>query len=437
MYPRGFIYAALIPAILGFTFLIVQVWSMPTTLRVGVTVAGGGGENLRIITAFSQILAREKASIRLKVVSYDTSALSSAALDSGKVDLTVSRADVAVPSRGQTLAILHDDPVIILATARSGITRITQFKGIGIGVPPGLGGNQTILNELLRYYDVPMDSVRIETVAPKDLAGRVRAGAIDVAFLVQAIGSRVLSEAYNDMASEGGGVPRVITVPEAKAISQLNPTIQNQEVLQGSLRGNPAVPAETMDSISVSHRLFASRDLSDATVAELTRLLFVYKPAITAEVPLASRIEAPDTEKKGTVLPVHPGAAAYYDGDVKTFIESYGDWLYFGALVLGLGGSGMAAAISRASMRSRERAMGLLDDLLALLNKARVAESKTTLDDIEHQADEIFSATIERASDQRLDAAAISAFAMAFEQVRKAIDDRRQIFGTPFQPENR
>jgi hypothetical protein len=42
---------------------------------------------------------------------------------------------------------------------------------------------------------------------------------------------------------------------------------------------------------------------------------------------LAARdTRAPETSKSAS-LPVHPGAQAYYEGEVESFFERYGDWL--------------------------------------------------------------------------------------------------------------
>ena len=165
--------------------------------------------------------------------------------------------------------------------------------------------------------------------------------------------------------------------------------------------------------------------LSFGPSGELTRLIFAYKQTVAVDLPLANRIEQVSSEN--STLPVHVGATAYYDGEVKTFMEIWGDWIYIGAMVFGFAGSVVAAMFGRSSARSRAQANNLLGDLLGLLSKARAADSRSVLDDIEHQADVIFAATVSGAAENRIDPGAISTFSFAFDQVRKAIDDRRKL----------
>ncbi len=403
--------------------VVYNLLTQPTTLKIAVN--SNNADNVRLLTTLSQILARDHTSIRLRIISAESSAAAAAALDNGTAELAISRTDIAIPKRGETVAVLHHDPVVMLASAQSGITKVTELRGRSIGLSPGLGSNQTLLKLLLSYYEVPADSVKFETVQPDDLPAAIRAQSVDVAFLVQPIGSKNLRDTYDAVAVEGGGPPVPLAVPEAKAISQRNATVEDAEIVQGAFGGNPPVPHEAIKTISVAYRIFADRDLGEATVSELTRLLFLYKPTIAGDVPLASQIEALSTDNP--VLPIHVGAAAYYDGEVKTFMDRWSDWIYIGAMAFGFGGSAIAALFGRDSMRSRAQANALLGELLSLLNKARAAENRTTLDDLEHQADVIFAATLTRAADNRIDSTSITTFSFAFDQVRKAIDDRRRV----------
>ncbi len=400
-----------------------KLLTQATTLRVAVNT--NGTENVRLVTAMSQILARDKTSIRLKVVPSESSATTAAALDNGTADLAISRTDIAIPEHGETIAILHHDPVVMLAAPHSGVTKITELRGKTIGLLPNLGANQRLLNQLLNYYGIPEGAVQIETVLPDNLGHAIKERRIDVVFLVQPIGSKSLRDAYDAIVSEDGSPPTLLAVPEAKAISQRNTAVEDTEIVQGAFGGNPPVPQEAVKTISVSYRLFAHRDVSESTISELTRLLFLYKASVAGDMPLASRLEAVSTDNP--ILPIHAGAAAYYDGEVKSFMDRWSDWIYIGAMVFGFGGSAIAALFGRDSMRSRAQANALLGELLMLLNKARTADSRTALDDLEHQADVIFAATVTRAADNRIDNGVITTFAFAFDQVRKAIDDRRHV----------
>ena len=158
-------------------------------------------------------------------------------------------------------------------------------------------------------------------------------------------------------------------------------------------------------------------------VSELTKLLFTMRPSISADVPLANRIEGPDTSKSSS-LPVHPGASAYYDGEVQTFFERYSDWIYLGIMAVSIVGSALAALAGTASARQRSRTLGLLDRLLTIVRLARVAGGEAELGVLQHELDEILGVALGKAGSGSLDDAGISAFTLGLDQARGAIAQR-------------
>ena len=179
-----------------------------------------------------------------------------------------------------------------------------------------------------------------------------------------------------------------------------------------------------MTTLGVSHRLVAHVKLDDNTVAEVTRLLFAMRPSLSHEVPLANRIEGPNTSKSQS-LPVHPGAAAYYDGEVESFFERYGDWFYLVVMVLGIGGSTLAGLASQAAARKRSRTMMLLDELMGIVRQARAAESLAELDGLEREADQVLASALARAGHGAVGETLMVAFFLGLDQARRAIHERR------------
>ena len=82
----------------------------------------------------------------------------------------------------------------------------------------------------------------------------------------------------------------------------------------------------------------AKKTLSDDVVGTLTQAIMETRRDLTAEYPVLKQISAPNTDKdddKDTYIPIHPGAAAYFDGSQKTFLDRYGDQLTYGSMILG------------------------------------------------------------------------------------------------------
>jgi TRAP transporter TAXI family solute receptor len=414
-------------AVLALAFMGYRWIEQPTVLRVAVGPAGS--EDARLIAAAAQYLARERASIRFKLVPTEGVAHSAKSLTDDLADLAVVRTDVAMPEKGQAMAIMHRDAALLIAPERAGIAKVADLKGKTVGIIRKLPANAELLQTVLAQYQIPVDSVAVRTFdGPEQAAAAVKSRDIDVVLVVGTVSGRTVTETVAALSQIEGPAPVFISVSEADAIAQRSPAYESMEVLRGAFGGSPPRPAETLRTLGVSHRLVASTALEDSTVSEATKQLFTMRPTISAQVPIANRIEGPDTSKS-SYLPVHPGAAAYYDGEVQTFFERYSDWIYLGIMGLSIAGSAMAGIASTASARNRTRTLGLLDRLLGIVRLARAAESDAELHALEHEADEILAVALAKAGTGGLDDAGISAFTLGLDQARQAISERRRHLG--------
>jgi hypothetical protein len=168
--------------------------------------------------------------------------------------------------------------------------------------------------------------------------------------------------------------------------------------------------------------------VSDATVGAVTRLLLSKRLSIAANAPVASRMEAPPTDRDAA-LPVHPGAAAWLDGEEETFLEKYSDFFYIGAMVLSVLASGAAALASRMTPDPHSRIDDLLARLMVMLGEARRATAESDLDALEEETDSILIEALQATTRPSLDSHRATAFALALDQVRLAVSDRRRTIG--------
>ena len=116
------------------------------------------------------------------------------------------------------------------------------------------------------------------------------------------------------------------------------------EIKAGAFGGSPQRPEESVETIEVHHYIVARKTLGEQVVADFTKHLFAIRQSLAAEMPSAAKIEKPDTDKDAAV-PVHPGAAAYLDGELKTFFDRYSDLLYWGLMAMSVFGSGFAGLL--------------------------------------------------------------------------------------------
>ncbi|SFU71855.1 TRAP transporter solute receptor, TAXI family [Methylobacterium sp. 174MFSha1.1] len=419
-------------ALLAFvaTALLAYQWlGQPTTLRVAVGPAGS--EDARLVAAVTQSLARTHEDVRLRPVATGGVAESASLAERGKADLAVVRSDVGIPANTQTVAILHRNAVLLLTTDPS-LAAVPDLRGRRIGIVRNPSGNTRLLATILEHYDIPADAVTVVPLGDGHEAGEaLRGHRVDAVMVVSPLTGRtagdvVASIIKGDNGVSAGGTPNFIPIGEAAVLARRWPALESVEIARGTFGGTPPRPAEAVATIGVSHRLVAQAHLSDSIVSELTRLLFVNRPGLAVEVPLANQIEAPDTSKSAS-LPVHPGAQAYYEGEVESFFERYGDWFYLVVMCVSILGSAAAGLVSRAANRSRARDMALLRQLLAIVRASRDVEDDGELADLERQADEILAAALARAGAGAIDNAGVAAFTLGLDQARRAIAERRAV----------
>ena len=169
--------------------------------------------------------------------------------------------------------------------------------------------------------------------------------------------------------------------------------------------------------------------MSDTAVAAFARQLFTNRQQLARELPTASQIEKPDTDKDAA-LPAHAGAAAYIDGNERTFLEKYTDYIWVAILIVfGLGSVG-AWLKHYWNKDEREVYVGHRDELLDLISRVRKAETPEELADMQNTADGILRHALDCYDDGAVEDGDLSVIGFALEQFHHAVADRRAVLGT-------
>ncbi len=412
----------------------IYLYQRPNVLRVAVT---SDSDDQATFAALAQEFTAAHEQIALKLVAVDTLAESARAFDDDRVDLAVVRSDVSMPVDGQTVLIMHRDAVVLIAPAQSELRSVNDLRGRKVGIlkseQAGRGANQSLLDSALAQYDVAPASVRRVPLTIEELPEALERSDVDVVLAVDAPGSPGLAEAVAAIARIGNGPPVFIPIKEAKAIASHSPNFESIEILRGAFGGAQPKPSESFETLGASTRLIAHHSLSNDVIGDLTELMLNAKPSLAAHVPIANSIEAPSTEK-GAGLPVHPGALAYLGDEEQSFFDKYSDFIYIGAMLASLFGTGIAALATRFNRRQNLDLDRVLQRLLDIIKAARCAAFADELDDLERQADEILAQSLAHDWNHALSGSRLAATSLALNQARQAIAERRQSFGAAVRP---
>jgi TRAP transporter TAXI family solute receptor len=428
----AFIMLAGVLAIVGVAAAGYHIATRPVTLRIAVGPANS--DDLKVVQALAQAFNNQlHGHVRLRPTQTNGALASAKLLGDGKVDLAIIRGDLEVPKNAQAVATLRKNVAVLWVPsagakgkkAAPAITKITQLTGRRIGVVGRTEANVDLLKIILRQYGVDPDKVTILQFPVNEAVDAIRNQKADVYLAAGPVNSKITSDAIA-ASMRDGGTPTFLAIDSAEAIAQNHPAYEASEIPAGSFGGAPAKPEEEVKTISFSHHIVARRGVSESTIAVFTRQLFAIRQTLKNDFPLAAKIETPDTDKDATI-PVHPGAAAFVDGEEKTFFERYSDFIWWG--LMGLSAMGSAGAWFAGYLKKDERiaSNSQRDRLLDMLAAARTCDSGEELDRMQLEADAILRHTLECYERGAIEDGALTAFNIALEQFHNAVADRKAL----------
>jgi NMT1-like family len=393
---------------------MVFYWRAPTVLSVAV--GPSTGEDFKYMTAVAQAFARERSSLRLKLVSVDSP----------------ERA-AELPRIGLGVAVLHRNAAVFVVPDKSNIGSVGDLKGVSIGVIRPLSANTALLEKILAHYDIRASQVQILPLSATDTVPALRDGRVKALFVVGSLRGNALSEAMRSLTTALHVPPVLLPVLETEAIAQRNPALEAFEIPRGAFGGAPPLPNETLMTPAISHRLMAASALDNDTVGALTQALFEAQPTVERDPANAMliKLEAPDTEKDAT-LPVHPGAGAYFDGEQTTFFDRYGDWFYIGAMLLSLIGSSIAALITLFAKQERIESHTIVEQMLFVLENVKTALPHETPHLLE-QADALLHTLFRLSVSGKADALKMQTATLVMKEIRYQLSVRGS---TPTEQQN-
>jgi hypothetical protein len=327
----------------------------------------------------------------------------------------------------KNVAVLWVPPAVKGKGKKSGpkITKIPQLAGRRVGVVGRTQANVNLLKVILQQYGVDPNKVDIVQFPVTEAADAIHNQKADAYLAAGPVNSKITADAIN-ASTRDGGTPTFLAIDSAEAIAQNHPVYETSEIPAGAFGGSPARPDDEVKTISFSHHIVARKGFSESTIAAFTRQLFAIRQQLMTEFPLAAKIETPDTDKDA-VIPVHPGAAAYVDGEEKTFLDRYSDYIWWGLMALSAMGSLGAWFAGYLKKDERNNNSTLRERLQEMIAAARRSDSIEELDQLQAEADGIMRDMLRCFDDGAIEEGALTAFGIVLEQFHHAVADRKAL----------
>jgi TRAP transporter TAXI family solute receptor len=417
-------------AVLGLVAILggaTYYFTRPVTLRIAV--GPPNSDDAKVVQAITQAFARDHAHIRLRPIITSGATASAASFEAGSTDLAIVRGDLPMSKDAQAVAYLRKNFAVLWVPGTKGrkdrIKSIQQLAGHTVGVIGKTPANVNLLHVILEYSGVKPESVQVVQFSTNGIAEQLRNQKLDAWLAVGPLNSRITAEAIA-ATSRAGVAPTFLSIDASEAIAQKVAAYDSGEIPAGTFSAAPARPDDTVTTITFGHHFVARKSLADTTVAAFARQLFGVRQSILSEFPQAAKIETPDTDKDAAIT-AHPGAAAYVDGEEKTFLDKYSDYIW-GSIML-LSALGSIGAWFAGYFRRDERAgnVSQRQRLLEMLSAARQSTSMDELDAMQAEADAIMRDTLHCFEEGAISDGSLTAFSIALEQFHNAVADRKSL----------
>src|SRR6266852_723643 len=405
----------------GVSLLAYRYYTRPVTLSVAV--GSIDGEAAKAMSAIASQLVSTNAPVRLKVVDSGTALGAAAAFSAGKVDLAVVRGDVGDLSQAQAVVVVSHVVVLIVAPPGSTIDSIDKLKGRRVGVIGG-DANKKIVDVLSKEYGLDREQV-FKDIALPDVRRAIQSKEVSALLIVMPLAEKYLSLLRGFFQQSPKSAPVLIPIDSAGAIAESERAYESFDVPKGTLRGAPPVPDDDLTTLRASLYLVAHKKLSSDLIGTLTQTIMSVRRDLLSEQPIFAQITAPSTDQDA-YLPLHPGAAAFYNGTQQSFMDEYGNWIYLTPMMLGGAATVLAAAWKFLGLGS-SKSEGPLDSLYALGRRIRKAGTEAELSDIEEEIDDILRAQRAKSAAGDENAVDDATLNVAAHRLEGLIHDRRTV----------
>lgn len=407
----------------------------PEVLQIAVGPPGSDDEKL--IQAMAKAFAEERRAVRLAPITTEGAVESLLLLGASKADLAVARADLEMPDNAESVALVRKNFVVLWTpSGRSAkgarkppaakIKEIADLAGRRVGVIGRTQANVTLLRLILTKSGVAPEKVAITQFATNQIEELAGDSTIDAVMAVGPLDSKITANAIAATA-RARGEPKFLAIDASEAIAFKHPLYEAEEIPPGVFNSSPQWPEDKVDTLSISHVIVARKALSDTMVAAFARQLFAIRHSLAKQVPGAAHIKKPDTDKDAA-LPVHRGAAAFIDGNERTFLERYSDYFWFSILLLS--GLGSAGAWLRQFLKrdERDRTTVHRHKIMAMVTKIRAVESAAEIFAMQREVDAIIREALQCYDDGAIDEQELAAFGLVLELFHHVVAERREGF---------
>ncbi|HLO84310.1 MAG TPA: TAXI family TRAP transporter solute-binding subunit [Nostocaceae cyanobacterium] len=400
-------------------FLIIHtILDLNQVHRLVIAAGSKTGESYILSQAIAQVVARHEPKIKIEVLETKGTEESLNLLEAGKVQLAAAQADIPTPSSARLICNLFADAFQLVVTAKSGIYEVAALKGKRLALPSKGGGQYNSFWELARHYRLTEQDMIVQDLPETEANNLFLNGQVDAVFRVRPPGNRAIQE----LIQKSNG--RIVGIDQGAAMKISQPAFEPAFIPKGAYLGNPPIPNINLPTITVQRTLLASRNVEAGLIRKITVILFDYRQELAKIMPLAANI-SPPSQVSGTGLPLHPGAAAFYDRDKPNFFQENADYIALIMSVVLLIGSWLWQLKERFEKAQKNRGDDYNQDIVKIMKEISVCADLDNLEKIRTELIERFEKVVESLDQDRITAETFQSFTFTWEAAMSELRDRQ------------
>ncbi len=338
-------------------------------------------------------------------------------MDDGYADLATFQADGSISTRANLIANLYPDAYQLIARRSADIRNVADLKGKTIALPSKGSAQFTSFWFLARHYGLDESNIKWLPMSNRSAEWALISEAVDAVFRVRAPGDATVKQLI-----ERADIT-LVPIEQAPALHLRKAAIEPGRIPRGSYRGNPPLPENDLETASVNRLLVASSDMPPDVIYQITEVLFERRRELSELNTLASLITAPDTTG-GTTLPLHDGAAQYYDREKPSIWSEQADVLRTLISLLAIFGSMMFAFRNWFQGAQKNRADAYNKDLIALFEAAEKGEH--TAEYCRSELGRILSQVVDDLDNDRISREGFDEFSFTWQAVSQLLESTAQ-----------
>lgn len=222
----------------------------------------------------------------------------------------------------------------------------------------------------------------------------------------------------------------IIEIDQASAMQVKRPALKQVTLAKGVYSGTPAIPDRTITTVAADCILVTRTAVPDEVVRKVTATLFENQRELSLSSRLAGFVSQPSLSG-ATLLPVHPGATAFYNRDQPSFFQENAEPIGVTVSVAAI----LMSLLLWAKRRWEEGQKGRIDvynlDLLRMTAEARSATSAAALARLKAELFEMLDRVVHDLDSDKIDGQGFQYFAFTGRVALDAIAAREQELRQP------